>query len=110
MGSRAFGADAQRAARVDTHERPAARTYRVQVDRRQPDRQAGDRPLRNAGRAAARQEANVGRRAAHVERDRVLEPGAPSDETGADDAGSRAGHEDRRRMRRSLADRRHAAR
>ena len=40
----------------------------------------------------------------------LLEPGAPSDETRADDAGGRAGDEDRRRMRRSLADRRHAAR
>ena len=71
----------------------------MQVDGRQPNREAADDAFGDARCAAARQEADVGRRPAHVERDRVLEAGAPRDETRADDAARRPRHENRRGMR-----------
>src|SRR5260370_24527452 len=80
MRARALRPDADRAARVDTHERTAARSHRVQVDARQPDREAADLALGDARRAGAGKDAHVGRSAAHIQADRVLEPRAARDE------------------------------
>ena len=92
-----LGTDAYRAAGVARHERAAARADRVQVDGRQPDRKAADDALGHARCPATRQQADVGRRSAHVERDRVLEAGPPRDEV-------------RRRRRRPQALRRESSR
>ena len=102
-------ADADRAAGIARDERAAARADRVQVDRRQADRKAADGALCHARRAAAGQQADVGRRPAHVERDRVLEAGPPRNEARADDAARGTGDENRCRMRGCVVDGRDAA-
>ena len=99
----------RRPRRARTSEPPPAPT----VCRSTVGRRIGKPPTsRSATRAArtAGQQADVGGRAAHVEGDRVLEPGAPRDEPRADDAAGRPGDEDRRRVRGRLVDRRDAAR
>ena len=64
----------KRAARIDVRDRAAARADRVDVEDRYGDGETRD--LRFARRARARggDERAVGRRAAHLERDRVAEP------------------------------------
>ena len=103
-------ADANRAARVAADERASTGADRVQVDSRKADRQTADDALGDARSAASRQQTDVGGGPTHVDRDRVLEPGAPRDEPRADDAGRGARDEDRRRMRRRVVDRGHSAR
>ena len=58
--------DAQRAAAVDVGDRSAAGADRVDVDDRQPHRKIADRRVRVVAMRAVDQ-ADVGRRAAHVE-------------------------------------------
>ena len=70
----------------------------MDVEHRQPDREAADGALGRALGAAAGDEADVGRRAAHVERDRVLDARLPRDERRADHAAGGAGDEHERRM------------
>ena len=110
MRTRRFRPDADRPAGVPAHERAAARPDRVEVDRRQADGKAADDALRDACGSTSREQADVGRRAAHVERDRVLERRASRDEPGADDSACRAGDQDRRRMCGGLVDRGNATR
>ena len=65
------GTDHQRAAGVDPGDRSTAGPDRVDVERRHPDRVAADRPPRRRLGPTAEHQAHVGRRAAHVEGDRV---------------------------------------
>ena len=65
------GTDHQRAAGVDPGDRSTAGPDRVDVERRHPDRVAADHPPRRRLGTAAEHQAHVGRRAAHVEGDRV---------------------------------------
>ena len=98
------GPDPQGAARVAPGDRAAARADGVQVDRRQADR-AARRPSRSADALglAAVDQADVRRRAAHVERDRVLEAGRARDRGAAPTTPAAGpGHERERRVRRRL--------
>ena len=90
IGARRLGPDAKRAARILPHERAAAGADRVHVHRRQPNRQPADPTLGDARGTAARQEADVGGGAPHVERDGVLEARPARQEACADDAAGRA--------------------
>ena len=78
-GPGALGTDAQRSTCVPPDDRAASRADGVDVDHRQPDREAADAPLERALRPAADDQRHVGRRAPHVECDRVLDPRALRD-------------------------------
>ncbi len=84
--SRALGADSQRAARVQPHDRAASRSHRVHCERREPDRESAHVSLVLAPRLAVRDRADVGGRPAHVEREGVRESGERSYPGGPDDA------------------------
>ena len=74
IGAGALRADAQRAARVEPDDRAAARRRPCARRPSAAGREAADDPLaRSRSRSPAGDQADVGRRAAHVERDRVLE-------------------------------------
>jgi hypothetical protein len=77
----------------------------VDIDARETDRQPCDRPLDRPLRDAARDQTDVGRRPAHVERDRVLEAGRGRDPGGADDAARRPREQRPRGVRRGLLER-----
>ena len=68
----------------------------MDVDHREPDRDAADDRLRRHLRAAAENGGDVGARAAHVEREHVTRPGETRDERRAGDARRRAGENARR--------------
>jgi hypothetical protein len=59
--------DPERAAGVAPHERSAARAHGVEIDRRQAHGETAHDALARARRLAARDEAHVGRRPAHVQ-------------------------------------------
>ncbi len=101
-GARALGSQAQRPARVDPGDRAAAGADRVQVDGREPDREAADRALVRPGDQPADDRADVRRRPAHVERDRVLDPGQRSHPRCPDRTARGAGDEADRRVGRGL--------
>ena len=63
----------------------------MHVDAREPDGQAANDALRRAFGLSADDRADVGRCAAHVERQRVLDAREPRHPGGSDDARSRAG-------------------
>ena len=100
MRSRRLRADANCTAGIARHERAATRADGVQIDGRQPNRETAHDAFGDACCTAARQQADIGRRAAHVERDRVVEAGAARDEAGADDASRRSRYQNGRRVRR----------
>ena len=110
IGACALGPDAHGASAVPPDDRPAPRADRVQVDRRQPQREASDLALGGKAGAAVHDQRDVGRRPAHVERDRVLEPGAAGEQGRAHRARSRPRQERDRRMRGRFLERRDATR
>ena len=110
MRSRAPRADAESAAGVDPGDRAAAGADGVQVDGREPDGQPADVLLRRPPGGAAEHETNVRGRAAHVERDGVLDSGETADPSRAHDACGRPRDERDRRMCGDLLQSRHAAR
>ena len=81
----------------------------MDVDRRQPDRHASHLAFCHAHGPTAGQEADVGRGAAHVERDRVREARAAREQTRPDDAARRTRHEQPCRVRRRLLGRQDTA-
>src|SRR5215211_7075531 len=109
IGARALWADAERAAGVDPCERSASGANGVHVDAREPDRQARNRSLGRALGHATADQADVGRRPAHVEREGILEPSRGRDPRRADDAAGRSREQSPRRVRRHLVDRGHSS-
>ena len=96
-------ADAQHAALVDPGERAAAGADGADVDHRDLDRHAPFDLERGGERLpAADHGGDVGRGAAHVERDQMVDAGEPGDVAAGDHAAGRAGdqHLDRARRRR----------
>ena len=93
IGTRALRADAQRSALVEPDDRAAACADGVHRESRQTDRQAVHQALVLAPRLTVDDRAHIRRRAAHVERERVLEAGERRELRGADHAGSRPGEE-----------------
>ncbi len=85
VGAGAPRPDAERPARVAPDDRAAAGTHGVDVDHRKTDRDARHLPSLAALRLSAGDEADVGRGAAHVERDRVLAAGERGDPLRAHD-------------------------
>ena len=85
IGTRAARSDAQRAAGVDVGDRSAAGANSVNVDDRQPDGKIADRRFRGHANPAVDQ-ADVGGRAPHVERDDPRVACRSRDRTGADDS------------------------
>ena len=90
IGAGALRADPQHAAVVDPGDRAAARADRDDVEHRRADRQAVDLAFRGERGAAVLHQADVGRGAAHVEGDQVLEARARRLARRADHAGGRA--------------------
>jgi hypothetical protein len=109
LGSRALRADAQRAALVESDDRPTACPDGVHRDRGQPDREPAHDSLVLASHGAVDDGAHVRGRPAHVEGESVLEPGERGDASGADDAGGRPREQRERGMRRRLVERRDSA-
>ncbi len=99
---RALRPDAQRPAGVTPDDGAASGADRVDVDHRQPDGETADGALGCALGTAAGDEADVGRRTAHVERDRVLDARLPGDERRANHPCCGAGDEHERRVLRRL--------
>ena len=93
IGAGALRADAQHAAIVDPGDRAAAGADRDDVEHRRADRQAVDLAFRGERRPSVLHQADVGRGAAHVEGDQVLEARARRLARRADHAGGRAGIE-----------------
>ena len=110
IGAGALGPNAQGASAVSPDDRPAPRADRVQVDRGQPQRETSDLALGGKAGAAVHDQRDVGRGPAHVERDRVLEPGPAGEQRCADRPRGRPRQERHRRMRGCLLERRNAAR
>ena len=103
-------ADPQRAARVAPGDRAAAGADGVEVEHRQRDRTAADRPAAGLAGAAVLDHADVARRAAHVEAERV---GLVRGERGPGRAGGAAGRarqHGQRGVRAGLVERGQAAR
>ena len=103
-------ADPQRAARVAPGDRAAAGADGVEVEHRQRDRAAADRPAAGLAGAAVLDHADVARRAAHVEAERV---GLVRGERGPGRAGGAAGRarqHGQRGVRAGLVERGQAAR
>jgi hypothetical protein len=78
--------DSQRAASVNPGDRPAARAYGMDADRRGAKRQSGNLGGRRHFGLAVPDQAHVGGCAAHVEGERVAETGAARHGTRCDDA------------------------
>ena len=104
--ARALGPDPQRPADVLPHDRPATRADRVHGQGGEAYGEAADDALVLSLRLAADDRADVRRRPAHVERERVLEPGEGGDPRRPDDARCRAGEEREGRMLGGLVERR----
>ena len=90
----------QSASLIDPNDRPAAGADRVHRERREPHRKTADRSLVLAASLSFDDGADVGGRAAHVERERVLEARSCSRVGRADDAGSRSREQRERRVTR----------
>jgi hypothetical protein len=106
---RALRADVEDSARVDPRHRAAAGAQRVDVDRRQRDFRDADGLFAGQLRLATLEERDVGRRAAHVERDEAgLVDESRAVASGGDAAGRPRQHRAGGQARR-LAHRRHAA-
>ena len=97
IGAGALRADEQRSARIQPRERAATGTDRVDVERRHAHRQAIDAGLRAVGERPVDQ-AHVGGRAAHVERDDRSEPRPARRRRGTDDPARRAGQDRAHRL------------
>ena len=93
IGAGALRADAQHAAVVDPGDRAAARADRDDVEHRRADRQAVDLAFRGERGPSVLHQADVGRGAAHVEGDEVVEARARGLARRADHAGGRTGIE-----------------
>ena len=97
LGTGRARADAQRAARVAPADRPAACADGVDVDHRQRDRPAADLAARRLAHRAVLHDADVARRAAHVEAQEVgLARPAREQRRGGGAAGRAAEHGERR--------------
>ena len=105
-------ADAEDPAAVDVGDRAAAGADRVDVDHRDHRLVGADLGVEQVlhAQAALLREADVRRRAAHVERDHVVVAGLLAGPDAADDAGDRSGHEQVHGPRDGALGRRHAAR
>ena len=112
VGARGLRADAEDAALVDVGDRAAAGADRVDVDHRHHRLVVADLRVEQMAHAQlpARGDADVGRRAADVERDDVLVAGQLPRPDAADQAGHRPGHEQVDWPLRRRLDGRHAAR
>ena len=95
VGARRLRADAEDAALVDVRDRAAARADRVDVDHRHHRLVVADLRVEQVShpQLAARRDADVGRGAADVERDDVVEARDAARPDAADQPGDRAGHE-----------------
>ncbi len=91
IGAGALRADPQHAAVVDPGDRAAARADRDDVEDGRADRQPVDLAFRGERRLSVLHQADVGRGAAHVEGDEVLEARARRLPRRADHAGGRPG-------------------
>jgi hypothetical protein len=89
VGARALRSNLQRPALVEPRDGAPAGADGVNVHRRQANRTAPDVPFDRPLRLAVRDEADVSRGAAHVERDRVVEAGEAGDQARSDDAAGR---------------------
>ena len=97
VGACALGADAQRAAAIEPRERPAARAHGVDVERGHAHGKPVDGRLAPVGEGTVDQ-AHVGRRAPHVERDDAPVPGATGTLRCADDAAGGSGEDRAHRL------------
>ena len=93
IGTRRPRADPQRTASIDPGDRPATGAHRVDPDRWGAKRQPSDLRGRRDLRLAIPDQAHVGGRAAHVERDRMLEAGAARHGTRRDDTSGGPGQQ-----------------
>ena len=89
LGPRGTRADTQRAALVDPPDAAAARADRDHVEARRPERQPVDRRLLGDLRMQILDDGDIGRRAAHVERDDVPDPARARRPRRAEHAGGR---------------------
>ena len=96
-GPCALGPDDQRATVVEVGDRTPAGADRVDVERREPDRQAGHLALTGRRRATVEHEAHVGGRPAHVEGDGVGEPVGDRDRGAGQHPTGRTREQQRRR-------------
>ena len=117
IGARALRPDAQQAARVDPGDRAAAGADLDQVDDRRPHRVAGERQAADPGarvaadvvvlrhrRPAVLDQADLGGRAAHVEREDVRSPERRAECGGRDHARGRARLDHEHRPRRAASE------
>ena len=109
-GAGAFRPDLDQPGGVDAGDRAAAGADRVHGHHRHMDRHGiFDLDLVGDRRLGVADQRHVGRGAAHVVGDEVVEAGAPARIGGGDDAGGRARHHGLRRLARHEAGRDHAA-
>ena len=111
IGARRLRTDAEDAARVHVGDRAPAGADRVDVDHRHHRLVVADLRVQQMPhpQLAAGCDADVCRRAAHVERDDVLEAGHPTGPDAADQAGDGPRHQEVHRPLRRRLDRRHPA-
>jgi hypothetical protein len=95
---RALRACTQRAPRVPPDDGTPAGADGLEVDRRYADREPADGALGRAPRRSGRNQGDIRRGSAHVERDRAFEAGEPGNERRANRAGRGARDEHRRRV------------
>ncbi len=109
VGARAARPDAQRPARIAPRDRPAARADRVDVDHRQRERAPADLAPGRLAHGAALDDADVARRAAHVEAHEVGPAAVARDERRRGRAARRPRQDGVRRVARGELGRRQAA-
>ncbi len=102
VGAGRAGPDLERPLRRHPGDRPAARTHGHDVDHRHLGREPADGGLGGEGRRPGPDHGHVGRGAAAVERDHVVEPRGVGDGGGAERTGRRSGQHGRDRRPRHL--------
>ena len=109
VGARGLRADLERALGGDPGDGAAARPDGDDVDHRDLARVGTDGALGRQGRLTREDDGHVGRRAAAVAREDLVEAGAAGDETGTERPGGRTREDRRDRLVHDLVGREHAA-